>query len=259
MSALLATATVNAPPVSGVPMLDVSRQNVLLRQEIDAAHGRSLPRRARSSTARPARRLEAAVAAYCGTEHAVGCASGSDALLLALMALDIGPGDEVILPSFTFFATAGAVWRLGARPVFADIDPETFNIDPADVVGKITPGHARRSCRCTCSASARAMDAIRQIASAGREAAGDRGCLPGDRRRVARPPGRRAGHMRLPELLSDEEPGRLRRRRHDHDRRRRAGANGCACCAITGSSRGTIITWSASTAGSTRSRRPCWA
>ena len=121
-----------------VPMLDVNRQNEPLRDELLAAvagvcdsgaflHG-------------PANRdLEAALADYCGAGHAVGCASGSDALLLALMALDIGPGDEVIVPSFTFFATASAVWRVGARPVFADICPDTFNIDPADVAARITP------------------------------------------------------------------------------------------------------------------------
>ena len=71
--------------------------------------------------------LEQSVAELCGTTHAVGCASGSDALLLSLMAVGVGPGDEVICPSFTFFATAGSIWRLGARPVWVDIDPATFN------------------------------------------------------------------------------------------------------------------------------------
>jgi dTDP-4-amino-4,6-dideoxygalactose transaminase len=82
--------------------------------------------------------LERSVASICNTEHAVGCASGSDALLLSLMAMDIEPGDEVIVPSFTFFATASAVDRLGAKIVFADIDPRTFNICPKSVAEKIT-------------------------------------------------------------------------------------------------------------------------
>ena len=82
--------------------------------------------------------LEQQLAAYCQAKHAIACASGSDALLLALMALGISAGDEVILPSFTFFATASAVTRLGARPVFADIEPQTFNIDPQHVASLIT-------------------------------------------------------------------------------------------------------------------------
>ena len=77
--------------------------------------------------------LEESIAAYVGTTRAVGCASGSDALLLALMALDVKAGDEVICPSYTFFATGGAIRRLGAFPVWADIDPVTYNVTPESI------------------------------------------------------------------------------------------------------------------------------
>jgi dTDP-4-amino-4,6-dideoxygalactose transaminase len=119
-------------------MLDVNRQNGPLMAEFEAAIA-AVARSGAFVHGPACKAFETAIAEYCGVEHAIGCASGSDALLLALMALEIGPGDEVVLPSFTFFASASSVTRLGATPVFADIVPGTFNIDPADVARKLTP------------------------------------------------------------------------------------------------------------------------
>jgi len=121
-----------------VPLLDVSRGNATLRDEILAAIT-SVVDSGRFLFGPDVQQLEAECAHWSGTKHGVGCASGSDALLLSLMALDIKPGDEVICPSFTFFATASSVTRLGATPVFVDIDPITFNIDPAALEAAITP------------------------------------------------------------------------------------------------------------------------
>lgn len=121
-----------------VPLLDVSRGNAPLRDEILAAIT-SVVDSGRFLFGPDVQKLEAECAHWSGTKHGVGCASGSDALLLSLMALDIKPGDEVICPSFTFFATASSVTRLGATPVFVDIDPITFNIDPAALEAAITP------------------------------------------------------------------------------------------------------------------------
>lgn len=83
--------------------------------------------------------LEEALQKYTGAKHALGLSSGTDALLVAMMALDIGPGDEVICPTFTFFGTAGTVARLGARPVFCDIEADTFNMDARQLAALITP------------------------------------------------------------------------------------------------------------------------
>ncbi|MDA8406739.1 MAG: DegT/DnrJ/EryC1/StrS family aminotransferase [Deltaproteobacteria bacterium] len=83
--------------------------------------------------------FESEIASYCGVKHAVGVSSGTDALLISLMALNVGPGTEVIVPAYTFFSTAGSVSRLGAKPIFCDIDPITFNIDVNKLKNLISP------------------------------------------------------------------------------------------------------------------------
>jgi len=121
-----------------VPLLDVSRGNEPLLEEITAAIGRVCSS-GRFLFGPDCQALEESMAELSGAKSGIGCASGSDALLLALMAFDVGPGEEVIVPSFTFFATASAVVRLGAKPVWVDIDPATYNMDPAAVEKAVTP------------------------------------------------------------------------------------------------------------------------
>ncbi len=120
-----------------VPLMDVQRQykaletNILAAVQAVCASGRYI-------LGPDCQRLEERLAAYCGVPHAVACASGSDALLLALMAVDVGHGDEVIVPGYTFFATVSAVTRLGATPVFVDIEPHHFTLDPAQVAAAVS-------------------------------------------------------------------------------------------------------------------------
>jgi dTDP-4-amino-4,6-dideoxygalactose transaminase len=121
-----------------VPLLDLKAQFKTIENEVMDAMGQVCT--SQMLCLGPAvQEFEAAIATYCETEHAVGVSSGSDALIIALMALDIQPGDEVITTPFTFFATAGAIARLGATPVFVDVDPSSYNIDPALIESKITP------------------------------------------------------------------------------------------------------------------------
>lgn len=121
-----------------VPLLDLQAQYVSLRDDLQQAVDRVMSSQ-RFVLGDEVRRLETSLAEYCQSKHAVGCASGSDALLLALMALDVKAGDEVITTPFSFFATGACVARLGARPVFVDINPHTYNIDPSRVADAITP------------------------------------------------------------------------------------------------------------------------
>jgi dTDP-4-amino-4,6-dideoxygalactose transaminase len=120
-----------------VPLLDLGRQYAPIKIDIQRRLDEVVESQA-FIMGRPVQELEEAVAAYLGVPHAVGVASGTDALLLPLKALDLQPGDEVIAPPFTFFATAGAIHNAGGRPVFVDVEPDTFNLDPARVEAAIT-------------------------------------------------------------------------------------------------------------------------
>ncbi|MFM8892037.1 MAG: DegT/DnrJ/EryC1/StrS family aminotransferase, partial [Planctomycetia bacterium] len=133
-----ASVTGNAPGfLPNVPLLALDRQYAELRDEIRAALDRVCDS-GKFVLGPDVQDLAKELARALDVPHAISCASGSDALLLALMALDVTAGDEVILPSSTFFATASAVTRLGAIPIFADIDPVTYLIDAADVRRKIS-------------------------------------------------------------------------------------------------------------------------
>ena len=114
--------------VRAIPLLDLTRQYQPLREPMQAALARVIEAQ-RFILGPEVERFEQRFAAYCGARYAIGCASGTDALELALMAADIGPGDEVLTVPFTFFATAGAIMSAGARPVFVDVEPDSFNLD----------------------------------------------------------------------------------------------------------------------------------
>jgi dTDP-4-amino-4,6-dideoxygalactose transaminase len=112
-----------------VPFLDLKRQYASIKEEMDQAISNVLSH-AKFIMGPEVKAFEEKAAEYCGAKSAVGVASGTDALLLSLRACEVGPKDEVITTGFSFFATAGVITRLGATPVYVDIDPHTYNIDP---------------------------------------------------------------------------------------------------------------------------------
>src|SRR5215469_6172489 len=116
--------------LTNVPLINIARQTTVIRAELDEAIARVLDS-GQFILGREVTQLEEQIADYCGAKFAIACASGSDALLLPLLALKVQPGDSVITVPFTFFASAGSISRAGARPVFVDIDHATFNMDPA--------------------------------------------------------------------------------------------------------------------------------
>jgi dTDP-4-amino-4,6-dideoxygalactose transaminase len=121
-----------------VPFLDLKRQYSAIKKEMDEAVF-SVLSNTQFILGPEVKSLEEKIAAYCGTKFAIGVASGTDALLLSLRACGLKSGDEVITTGFSFFASAGVISRLGANPVFVDIDPETYNINPAQIEKKVTP------------------------------------------------------------------------------------------------------------------------
>jgi UDP-N-acetyl-3-dehydro-alpha-D-glucosamine 3-aminotranferase len=178
-----------------IPFLDLKRQHAALKPELMAALERVVDS-SQFVLGGEGRALEAEIAAVCGARHAIGVGSGTDALRLALTAVGVGPGDEVITPAFSFVASASTIVMAGARPVFADIDPETYAVDPDAVERALTDrtraivvvhlyGHAAALDRLTALARARGVALIEDAAQgigagyAGRPVGGwgDAACL----------------------------------------------------------------------------------
>jgi dTDP-4-amino-4,6-dideoxygalactose transaminase len=191
-----------------VKLLDLQAQYLPIRNEIRRAIDQICDEQA--LILGPAvERFEKDLAEYCQTRHAIGVSSGTDALLCSLMALGIEAGDEVICPSFTFFATAGSIARLGATPVFCDIDYATFNLDPESVRKKITK-KTKAIMPVHLFGQVADMEAVNAIAKeAGVVVIEDAAQAIGAQQNGK--PACSLAFRGVPELLSDEKPRRVRR------------------------------------------------
>ncbi len=203
-----------------IPFLDLKAQYETIKEDINDAVQRVL-----TSTqyilGPETSAFEAEFAAYCGAAYAVGVGSGTSALHLALLAAGIGPGDEVISVSYTFVATAAAILYTGARPVFVDIDPATFTLDPALIEAAITP-RTRAILPVHLYGHPADMTPILEVARRHgliviEDAAQAHGAVCEDRRVGS------IGDAGVFQLLSEQKPGGLRRSGRDHDQRSGAG------------------------------------
>ncbi len=208
------------PEPTKVPLLDLQAQYRPLREEILAAITRVADSQ-RFIMGPEVTALEDELARMLGITHAVAVSSGTDALLLALMALDVKAGDEVITSTYSFFATAGAVARLGATPVLVDIDEATFNVDPEQIAAAITP-RTKAIIPVHLFGMSADLDPILDVSSAPRHLS-HRRRRAGDRCDLQRQAGRGHRHMRMLFVFPEQESRRIRRCRLVHNERRCAG------------------------------------
>ena len=231
-----------------VPLFDTSTPLLGLREELRAAVERVLDSE-RYILGPEVSAFEHEFAAYCGPRHAVGVANGTEAITIALRAMGVGPGDEVVVPSFTFYASAEAIPPTGATPVFCDIDPDTYCVTAETVRAALTPRtkaviavHLFGNVAPIAEIEALGVPVLEDAAQAAGSTVGER-AAGGARDR---------GDVLV---LPLQEPRLLRRRRHDHDLRRAGSPNGCARCASTAPTTRSPTSRSATTRAWTSCRR----
>src|SRR5438034_69158 len=201
---------------SKLPLVDLRAQHAAIAAEVQAAIDNVMSNTDFILGADVAE-FESEFARYCDAEHCVGLDSGMSALELGMRAMGIGPGDEVITPAGSFIASSSAISFTGATPVWVDVDPKTYNIDPALIEAAITP---RTKAIMAVHLYGQPADMDRILDRPQARPAGDRGRLPVARRALQGPPDGLDGRVRSLQLLSRQEPRRLWRRRRAHHQRR---------------------------------------